>query len=510
MSLHKSSLLVLIFSFFSNLLFSQNIDKNHITFQNAKSSLSEFKELLAIPNDAHYPEDIDKNADWCIRKLEALSFSAQKLQTATVPLVVASYNKVSKSKPTMLYYFHIDGQPTDASFWFQEDPYKAVLKEESEEGWKEIGWKNLLKDDPNPEWRIFARSSSDDKSPFVMFMAALRTMHENDKEIPYNLKIVLDFEEEIGSPNLAAAVKKYIKELSADYLLIFDGPKHPNSEPTIAFGARGITTMTLQVFGPTLPLHSGHYGNYAPNPALNLSKLLASMKDDNGRVLIPGYYDGITLDKKTRQILSDVPDDEKALKFKLGIGDIDSVGTSYQESIQYPSLNIRGMSSAWTGDEVRTIVPATAIAELDLRLVVESDGLRLQELVRKHISDQGFYITSERPTKHEKFIHKKICQVSDRKNVTKAFRTEFDSTIGNWAYESLKKSFGKDPIRLRTMGGTLPTSPFIVTLDVPALVIPLVNSDNNQHSPNENLRLGNYYDGVKCIYGLLNSTIRKL
>ena len=146
-----------------------------------------------------------------------------------------------------------------------------------------------------------------------------------------------------------------------------------------------MTAMTIKVFGPTFPLHSGHYGNYAPNPALRLSQLLSSMKDENGVVTIPGYYDGINLDEKTKKILAAVPDEEKQLMVKLGIGEIDGVGANYQESIQFPSLNIRGMASAWTGDEVRTIVPATATAELDLRLVVESDGERLKELVKQHI-----------------------------------------------------------------------------------------------------------------------------
>ena len=190
---------------------------------------------------------------------------------------------------------------------------------------------------------------------------------------------------------------------------------------------------------------------------------------------------------------------------KLGIGEMDQVGTNYQESIQYPSLNIRGLSSAWVGKEARTIVPATAVAELDLRLVVESDGDRLKGLIRKHIEQQGYYITDKKPTSRERVLHKKICQISSR-GVTDAFRTDFDSDLGIWVFNTIKNTFGGEPIRLRTMGGTLPTSPFINTLNVPAVIVPLVNSDNNQHSPNENLRLGNYFDGVKTIYGLLSTS----
>ena len=499
--------LITLLCFFCSFLFGQAIDTDHPTYSNAKNSLNELKELLALPNDAHFPEDIEKNVGWCINRLQNIGFSTKRLDTPSVPLLLATYNQQVAEAPQMLFYFHIDGQPTDPNFWHQDDPYQAVLKVEKEgEGWIEIDWNKLKDIQLNPEWRIFARSASDDKSPFLMFIIALETLQSEGKSLPYNLKVILDFEEEMGSPNLAKAVESYQSDLASDMLVIFDGPKHPSGEPTIAFGARGNTGLTIKVFGPTYPLHSGHYGNYAPNPALRLAKLLASMKDSTNRVIIPGYYDGIVLDEKTKAILAAVPDDEKQLMLKLGIGETDKVGNTYQEALQYPSLNIRGMASAWVGQEARTIVPATAVAELDLRLVVETDGYRLQNLVKQHIKDQGYYITETKPTSRERFLHKKICQVNGR-GVNKAFRTEFDSELGKWVFQSMKHTFKREPIRLRTMGGTLPTSPFITTLNVPAVVIPLVNSDNNQHSPNENLRLGNYFDGVKTIYGLLSSPV---
>ncbi|HFA51923.1 MAG TPA: M20/M25/M40 family metallo-hydrolase [Bacteroidetes bacterium] len=499
---------VIFLLFFGNALSAQPIDTQHETYPYARASLSLLKELLAIHNDANFKKDIEKNVAWCAQKLSEHGFATNRLETPTVPLLLATYKQQLKGEPTVLFYFHIDGQPVDPSFWFQDDPYKAVLKEQKEgEGWVDIDWDNLQKKELDPEWRIFARSSSDDKSPFIMFLAALETMKARGQSLPYNLKIILDFEEEKSSPSLAQAVLDNKAALAADMLIIYDGPKHLNNQPTIAFGARGITSMTIKVFGPTYPLHSGHYGNYAPNPALRLSQLLASMKDENGRVTIPGYYDGIMLDEKTKKILAAVPDNEKELMAKLGIGETDKVGSTYQESLQYPSLNIRGLSSAWVGKEKRTIVPATAVAEIDLRLVVESDGKRLRELIKKHIEGQGYYITETKPTSRERVLHKKICQINMGKKITKAFRTDFGSGLGIWVFNTIKNTFGEDPIRLRTMGGTLPTSPFINTLNVPAVIVPLVNSDNNQHSPNENLRLGNFFDGTKTIYGLLTAPL---
>lgn len=500
---HFLTFLALAISLLS--LQAQPLDAEHPTFPYAQRALAILQELLAIPNDAHQPADIERNVQWCEKHLAQYRFATQRLTTPTVPLLLAQHEEHVPGRPTVLFYFHIDGQPVDPSFWFQDDPYRAVLKEEREgEGWVTIDWTRLTDKTPDPDWRIFARSASDDKGPFVMFLAALETLYTQGKTLPYNLKVILDFEEEIGSPRLAQAVTDNRTALSANMLLIFDGPKHPSNRPTITYGARGSTGMRITVFGPTFPLHSGHYGNYAPNPALRLAKLLASMKDDAGRVIIPGYYDGIHLDAETKAILSAVPDNEQELMVRLGIGETDRVGNSYQESLQYPSLNIRGMASAWVGEEARTIVPATATAELDLRLVVESDGERLKELVRQHIMDQGYHITGGRPTSRERVLYPRICQVQSSRGVTKAFRTDFSSAAGIWTYETIRDAFGIEPVRLRTMGGTLPISPFITALNVPAVIIPLVNSDNNQHSPNENLRLGNYFDGAKTFYALMS------
>ena len=482
---------------------AQAIDSKHSSYPYALNSLNEFRELLAIPNDANYPEDIEQNIKWVTEKMLEYDFISERLETETVPLLLLERAPYDESKETVLFYFHIDGQPVDPEFWFQDDPYMATLKAEKEaEGWVQIPWSSIQENTINPEWRIFARSSSDDKGPFIMFLAVLAQMKKEGTKLPFNLKIILDFEEEIGSPRLASCVERNKDKLNADKLVIFDGPMHSSNQPTVTLGARGISIATIKVFGPTFPLHSGHYGNYAPNPALRLSQLLSSMKDEHGRVTIEGYNDGINLDQKTMAILNSVPDEENQVKVKLGIGTIDSVGTNYQTSLQYPSLNIRGLASAWTGTEVRTIVPATATAEIDMRLVVETPPERQVALLKKHIEDQGYLILDRKPTSEERFLNTHICQFTSRRAYA-AFRTELDSPIAIWAYEALKEAYGKDPIRVRTFGGSLPVTPFIQTLGVPAIIVPVVNSDNNQHSPNENLRLGNYFNGVKTMHALM-------
>ena len=422
----------------------------------AHLSIPEFRELLSIPCDAHFPEDIEKNVQWCEKAFAKRGFKTKRLETASVPLLLAEHRTARADAKTVLAYLQIDGQPVDPQFWFQESPWIPVLKKQVEgEGWVEIPW-NSLKDNIHPEWRIFGRGTSDAKGPAMAFLTALDGLNTLAEEPPYHLKVIMDFEEELGSPNLPKAVENYRNELAADVLVIFDGPRHVSNEPTLSFGARGIADVTLTVYGPTFPQHSGHYGNYCPNPALRLSQLLAGMKDDQGRVTIPGFYDGVTLDEKTRNILTQVPDDEQIIKAKLGIGQPDAVAPSLQEALQYPSLNIRGLSSGWVGDEARTIIPASATAEIDIRLVLESDPERLISLVKKYVEDQGYTLLDHAPDSRERLLYDKICRF-DYSVSYKAFRTDLDSEAGQWLSRAMVKAFKKEPVKIRTAGGSITT-----------------------------------------------------
>ena len=469
----------------------------------AQHSLPQLKELLSIPNDAHHHDDIEINVKWCEKEFQKRGFTTQRLNTPTVPLLLGEKKSNNPNARTVLIYLQVDGQPVDPSHWFQESPYKAVLKKQSEDGgWEEINWDLLMGEDVDPEWRIFARSTSDSKGAVNMFLTANDMISEEAFLPNFNMKVIMDFEEEIGSPNLPQAVSDYKQALESDMLVIFDGPRHASNRPTLTFGARGISTITLKVFGPYFPQHSGHYGNYIPNPAVRMSQLIASMKDDYGRVTIPGFYDGISIPEEVKEVLRSVPDDERLINYKMGIAQPDSVAPNYQESIQYPSLNVRGMLSGWVGDEVRTIVPSSATAEIDVRLVLESDPDKLVELIRSHIEDQGYHIVSGNPSAMERSRYDRICQFTSETSYL-AFRTDFDSDIGVWLEKGLTHAFHEIPIKQRTSGGSIPISPFVNQLGIPAVTAPTVNRDNNQHSPNENIRFGNYVDGIKTIYFIL-------
>ncbi len=500
--LKKSILGVFLFSIsfsFSQQLEHKNLDR--LSLQYAKASFDELQEFFSISNDANYPEQIEPNVKWCENAFTKRGFKTQRLETATVPLLLATRN-YPNAKRTVLIYLQVDGQPVDTSKWHQPDPYVPSLKEKSKNGeWGHIDW-NKLDGEINLDWRIFSRSASDARGPDMMFLKAMDIINDHNFNPNFNIKVIMDFEEELGSPRLPKAVLDNKETLAADMLVIFDGPRHLSNQPTLSYGARGIAMVTLEVFGPRVPLHSGNYGNYAPNPAVKLSKLLGTMWNDDGRVAIPNWYDDLVISDEVKDILKQVPDDEDQIRKDFGIASVDNIGNNFQEAIQFPSLSILGLEAAWVGKKTRTIIPATAIAEMNIRLVRETKGERMVGLLKNHVINQGYYLVEDAPTEEERMTYDKIVRFNSE-IAYGAFRTDFDTEIGAWLRKGMRNAFGKDPIQIRTAGGSIPISPFVITLDIPAVAVPTVNPDNNQHSPNENIRIGNYIDGIKTITSIL-------
>ncbi|MDC6351830.1 M20/M25/M40 family metallo-hydrolase [Zeaxanthinibacter sp. PT1] len=467
-----------------------------------RHTIDELREFISIPNDALDHASMNRNITWLTNKFNERGFNTSVLPTAGESLFFAAL-PMEDQKPTVLFYMHFDGQAVDPSKWNQKSPYEVVLKERSGDGWKQIPFDSLT-EDINYDWRLFGRSVSDDKGPIVMFLNAIDLLRKNNQSIPFNVKVILDSEEEKGSKPLPDAVKQYRELLAADLLIINDGPVHASGLPTVVYGCRGITTMSITTYGPIKPQHSGHYGNYAPNPGLQLAQLLAGMKDEEGRVTIKGYYDGISIDEQAMDVLRSVPDDSEAINRNLAIRKPEKVGSFYQESLQYPSLNIRGLSSGWVGDKARTIVPESATAELDLRLVPESDGTRLKELIKTYIREKGYHLMTEVPSAEDRLKYDRIATVTERP-VTDAFQTPLDNPYGTYLVNTLGEKFGEQVVQIRIMGGTVPISPFVNELAIPAFIVPMVNPDNNQHSPNENLEIGKIDYGLQVFYSLLSS-----
>jgi len=492
------SIVLLLFSFS---IFSQ--DSTQLKSQ-VRHSIDELRDFISIPNDAVDHADINRNLTWLTKKFNDRGFNSSVLPTEGESLFFAAL-PMADGKPTVLFYMHFDGQPVDPSKWNQPSPYQVVLKSQDGDGWKNETFEDL-NDNLNYDWRMFGRSTSDDKGPIVMFLNAIDLLKKDGVDLPFNIKVILDGEEEKSSKPLPKAVKEYRELLEADFLVITDGPVHVSGKPTVVYGCRGITSLSLTTYGPIKPQHSGHYGNYAPNPGFQLAQVLAGMKDKEGRVLIDGYYDGISFDEATQTVLKSVPDDVATINGNLAIKTAEKVGSYYQEALQYPSLNIRGMESGWVGKKARTIVPASATAELDLRLVPETDGNRLKGLVKNYIEQQGFFILDSVPGKDLRMKHDKIMTIREG-SVTDAFRTELDNPYGNFLVNTLNEKFGEEVVQIRIMGGTVPIAPFINELKIPAFIVPMVNPDNNQHSPNENLKIGQIAYGIETFYAILSSKL---
>jgi acetylornithine deacetylase/succinyl-diaminopimelate desuccinylase-like protein len=467
----------------------------------ALEAISLYREFLSLPNDANFPDQIVSLNGWIKRAFEQRGFTTQLIPTDGSPSIYAERLSAGATR-TVLIYLQADGQPVDPAAWQQPSPYVAVLKEQSADGaWETISW-DAVQGSLNPDWRIFARSASDSKGPMTQFLMAIELLSSINGQLGYNLKVLIDTEEELGSPHLAAAVRAHSELLAADMLLIFDGPPHASNRPTVSLGARGIATITLTAYGPRVAQHSGHYGNFVPNPALALAQILASMKSSDGIVTIDGFYDGVAIDDKTRSMLEAVPDDEEAILASMGLIQSDAVADTLQEAIQYPSLNIRGLSAAWTGAASRTIIPPTAVAEIDIRLVVESDPVHLIGLVRTHIADLGFTVLDHAPSDAERMAYPRIVSL-DHEVAYGAFRTDPEAPPARMARAGMRHLFGEEPIVVVTMGGSIPIAPIIDALDLPAATVPTVNIDNNQHSPNENLRLGNFLEGIAILMSVL-------
>jgi len=484
---------------------AQPTDWDALIHESLPRILERHRAFVSLPNVSSDREGVRENMEWAKAAFEEHGFEVSLLAAPNIPVFLAE-RRVDEDAPTVLYYFHIDGQAVNPENWDQEDPFKPVLKRQTEAGdWEAIPWASIKKG-IDPDWRIFARAAADDKGPIMMMLTALELMEKEGASPAHNIKIVLDPEEEAGSEALLSTLEQYRDRYAADYMIIMDGPAHFTNRPTLTFGCRGIARCDLTTYGAKLPQHSGHFGNYAPNPVFEMSHLLAGIKDETGRVTINGFYDGIKLTPEVKELLAQVPDREEDIIQELVIAQPDAVGDNYQESLQFPSLNVRHIETSWKGPGLKTIIPEWVTTHLDLRLVAETDGARQIEKVRQHLKKEGYYVIDRDPTDEERLKHPKIVRFRYNSGMN-AYRTEIDSPFGQQLISVLEDTFGERPVTIRTMGGTVPILPMITALDIPAVIVPMVNMDNNQHNPNENLRIGNLETGIRICMALLGMSM---
>ncbi|HLE63474.1 MAG TPA: M20/M25/M40 family metallo-hydrolase [Pyrinomonadaceae bacterium] len=478
------------------------------TFRQANEHriLEEYVALLAIPNVASDTENIKRNAAFISEMMKRRGLEPRLLEIAdpnAPPAVYAEWT-VPGATRTVLFYAHYDGQPTDPKQWNGSLPWQPVLRS----GALEAGGTNL----PMPatgqpissEWRLYARSASDDKAGVMAILTAVEALKQNGIAPSSNIKILFEGEEEAGSPHLGQIIDRYRDLLTADLWLMCDGPVHQSGRKQVVFGVRGDTNVDVTVYGALRPLHSGHYGNWAPNPAMILAKLLASMKDQTGRVTIGGWYDDVEpLGAAELSAISEAPQYDGELRTQLGLSKTEGAGKSLLELISEPSLNINGLSSGDVGSLARNVIPTTATTVLDLRLVKGNDHMRQVERLVSHIRKQGFFVVDREPTENERLNHPLIARVMPRPGGYNAERTRMDLPLSLSVIAAVESTSAQPVVKLPTSGGSLPLSIITQRLRTVTISVPIVNYDNNQHAENENLRLQNLWDGIETMAALM-------
>jgi acetylornithine deacetylase/succinyl-diaminopimelate desuccinylase-like protein len=469
--------------------------------EHEREILHELFDFLAIPNVASNKGDIDRNAAALTRMFEHRRFAPETIRTAGSPIVVAE-RRLPNVRRTITFYFHYDGQPVDPSEWTYEPPFKPVIVAPHEPAGRTItldSWKDTI----DPEWRVYGRSSSDDKSPIVAFLSAVEALDAANIALTSNVRVVMEGEEEAGSPNLEAALRDHADRIRADALLLVDGPRHASDRPTLNFGARGIMNAIVTLYGPARDMHSGNYGNWAPNPALALARLLASMKDDNGRVTIDGFYDDVVpLTAEEKKAIDEIPDVAPVLMKTFGFSRPESPDR-LELRHNLPTLNINAMDAGGgvTG-QGRTIIPATAQARLDLRFVKGVDPAKQFDRLVAHIRKQGYFIVDKEPDADTRGAHALMASVT-RVGGYPAGRTPMDTPIARAISKAVADAAGGPIVRLPTIGGSAPFYLFSDVLKVPTIGLSIVNFDNNQHGPNENVRIKNIWEGIEAMAAIL-------
>ena len=400
--------------------------------------VQQFSELLSIPNVAADPANLKRNADLLLAKLWKRGIDSRLLSLPGAPSVVFGQIDVPGAQHTIVFYAHYDGQPVTPSEWDGGSPFTPVMRE------------------VNGEQRIYARSAGDDKAAIFAQLTALDALKAAGIPLRANLRFVWEGEEEAGSPHLEQILNANRDLVRGDVWLACDGPIDQSGQQTVVFGARGDAHLAITVHGPHHGLHSGHYGNWAPNPAMLLAQLLAGMKDEDGRFLVPHFYDGIEpLSAVEREALARAPMNDRMLMNAFWLGHVDGAGAHLLELINQPSLNINGLSSGQTGARAANVIPPTATADLDLRLVVGIDWRVQQQRVVDYIRSRGYFIVDREPTQQILLEHPRVAMVVRDEASYNAVRTPMDLPIVREAIEAVKNA-RKDVVLLPTMGGSVP------------------------------------------------------
>lgn len=470
--------------------------------KNEIALIRQYQEFLSIPNVSRDTANIHRNARFIAGWMKRLGIETELLEGSTPGVTPAVYGKISVpgATRTLAFYAHYDGQPVNPKQWAPGlDPFTPVFLSAPMERGGKIVTPDASATSINPQWRLSGRGSADDKAGIMTILNAYEALLTSNTTLKNNLIFFFEGEEEIGSTHIDEIFERNKEKLQADIWIIADGPRHVSGKKLVQFGVRGDINVSLTVYGPRRPLHSGNYGNWAPNPARMLVELLAGMKDENGRVTIKGFYDDVVpLTASEKKALQQIPNIEETLKTELGILEPEGRGKSFLELLHLPTLNINGIQSANVGSLQANIIPVKAEAALDLRLVLGNDVNRQVDKLVKHIESKGYHVLDREPTDQDRLQYPKLIRISKGVGYN-AQRTPMDLPIAKEVIRAIQSTVDYPVISLPSAGGSLPLIVFEEKLAAKVITVPVVNYDNNQHAENENVLIGYLWEGMETM-----------
>jgi acetylornithine deacetylase/succinyl-diaminopimelate desuccinylase-like protein len=460
--------------------------------------LTELMQLLALPNVAANRGDIAKNADLLTSMFERRGFVVSRWETKGSPIVFAR-REVANARGSVIFYFHYDGQASDAKEWTRGAPYAPAPY---------LGDKPVTvtpqSSGVDPDVRIYARSASDDKGPIVAFLAAIDGLLATKADVPWSIRVVLDGEEEAGSRNFNATMLEHAAEVKSDLAVIVDSPRHPSGLPTVYYGSRGGSSATIKVHGAIGDLHSGNYGNFVTDPAMALAKLLASMKDANNNVTIKGFYDDVVpLTASERRAIDEMPNVDQKLLEEFGLARQEHPESRIELQHNRPTLSVLGLEAGNVYTNTRSAIPGSASARIEMRLVRGLTAAKQVDLLVAHIREQGFHVVDKEPDMATRRKYPLIAEVTRGGGGGLGIaKTSMDDPVTSKAAEAIR-ALDQRLVQLPTIGGGLPFGVFSDSLKLPSIGLAVVNFDNNQHAANENIRVGHFWEAIEIFAALV-------
>jgi succinyl-diaminopimelate desuccinylase len=439
----------------------------------------ELCELLRIPSvsaDSRHKEDTRRAAEWVAGQFRGLGFSTEVIPTAGHPIVFAESAKVAGA-PTALVYGHYDVQPPDPLNEWISPPFEPTRR----------------------DGNLYARGATDDKGQMLTHVKSAEAWMKTAGKLPINLKFLIEGEEEVGSENIYAFLDEHQEKLACDVVVISDSSQFRPGKPAITYGLKGLAYFELRLTGPKQDLHSGTFGGGVTNPANALCKMLAALRDDDGRVTVPGFYDDVVpLSDREREQFRELGFSDADFMKQIGVDAVtgEKGYTTLERRWARPTFDINGLTSGYQGEGAKTVLPARASAKFSFRLVPNQDPKRIAAALEQRLRE--------------------LCPPGIRMELISfgagaGVVMSLDSPYMAAAARAIERSFGKAPVYIRE-GGSIPiVTSFRQQLGVDVLLLGWGQDDDNTHSPNEKFSLEDFHRGIKASAYLWQelSSIRK-